>query len=157
MNKDKVLEVAQATFHFKCFPRNLASTNSWMTYFQQRHYFLGYSYGISMAFVVYSFQKYQEQKYCGAKTLMIGSLGFSGFLGIASCFLIGCCGSPMLVVYLSFLGTQFLSFTKPLIAIISSVLISAGWLWIVYRSKVDAAQLVSIPVKQENCDCDRDC
>ena len=43
------------------------------------------------------------------------------------CFLIGCCGSPMLAVYLSLFGAKALGLGKPLMALVTLVSVSCGY------------------------------
>ena len=38
----------------------------------------------------------------------MGGITLSGFLAVAGCYLLGCCGSPMLAVYMSLFGVSFL-------------------------------------------------
>jgi hypothetical protein len=58
---------------------------------------------------------------------------FSGFLAVAGCFLLGCCGSPMLAVYLSLFGAGFLPFAKPLVAALTTLSILGAWCWVSRR------------------------
>jgi hypothetical protein len=53
----------------------------------------------------------------------------SGFLAVAGCYLLGCCGSPMLAVYVSVFGAHFLPLTKPLVAVITVLSIVVAWWW----------------------------
>jgi len=48
------------------------------------------------------------------------------------CFLIGCCGSPMLAVYLSLFGAKALGLGKPLMALVTLVSVSCGY-WFLSR------------------------
>ena len=41
--------------------------------------------------------------------------------------MLGCCGSPMLAVYLSLFGAAFLPWAKPLIALLTTVTLFAAW------------------------------
>ena len=50
-------------------------------------------------------------------------------MAVAGCFLVGCCGSPMLGVYLSLFGAAFLPFAKPLAAGLSTLLILGSYWW----------------------------
>ena len=43
------------------------------------------------------------------------------------CFLIGCCGSPMLAVYLSLFGAKALGLGKPLMALVTLVSVNCGY------------------------------
>ncbi len=93
-------------------------------------YWLGYSYALPLAFASVALRRYREQRMCRARTLAIGGVAFSGFLAVAACFLLGCCGSPMLAVYLSLFGAAFLPLAKLLIAAITTVLILGGSWWL---------------------------
>ncbi len=108
-----------------------ATESSWMQlYLQTQSYWLGFSYALSLTFAVYAFRRYREQRYCTARNLAIGGVTFSGLLAVAGCYLIGCCGSPMLAVYLSLFGAAFLPFAKPLVALVTSVSILGAWWWL---------------------------
>jgi len=116
------------------------SEDSWIgTYVENGDYWLGFSYGLSLAFAASAFRHYRE-KQCGSpRTLALGSITFSGFLAVGGCFLLGCCGSPMLPIYLSLLGPKFLPFTKPLVAAISTMFIGIVW-WRLNRIKTSSPQ-----------------
>ncbi len=58
-----------------------------------------------------------------------------GVLYGAGCFLIGCCGSPMLAVYLSLFGASVLGFLKPLVAIVTTLSVVASAIVIVRRAR----------------------
>lgn len=109
---------------------------SWFQrYVESQSYFLSFSYSLSFAFAMYALRKYREDRYCSSKRIVIGGFSFSGILAVAGCYLIGCCGSPMLAVYLSFFGAWFLPFAKPLIALITIAFIAGAWLWMRRREK----------------------
>jgi hypothetical protein len=103
---------------------------SWLIpYIENQNYFLGYSYALCLSFASAALRCYLQERVCKARNLAIGSITLSGFLATAGCFLLGCCGSPMLVVYLNLFGVKFLSLAKPLIAIITTLTICAAWWW----------------------------
>lgn len=127
---------------------------SWIQiYLETQSYWLGFSYALSLTFAVYAFRRYREQRYCAAKNLAIGGVTFSGFLAVAGCYLIGCCGSPMLVVYLSFFGAAFLPFAKPLVALVTSISILAAWWWMNRRRPSP----VILPGSERSCPDDSNC
>ncbi len=98
-------------------------------YLDEGSYFLGYSYALAISFATVAFRSYREKRLRSAGSFAIGGLTFSGFLAFAGCYLLGCCGSPMLGVYLSLFGAGFLSFAKPLVAIITTLSIVGSWWW----------------------------
>ncbi len=98
-------------------------------------YWLGYSYALSSGFAAFAVIRYLQNRQRSAGKLALGGVGFSGFLSVAGCFLIGCCGSPMLGVYLSLFGASFLPFAKPLVAAVTTVFIVLSWFWLRRKSK----------------------
>jgi len=130
-----------------------ATEPSWMQlYLQTQSYWLGFSYALSLTFAVYAFRRYREQRQGAAKNLAIGGVTFSGLLAVAGCYLIGCCGSPMLAVYLSLFGAAFLPFAKPLVALVTSVSILGAWWWLNRRRPSPVA-----PSSESSCAGDSDC
>lgn len=126
---------------------------SWFRrYVETQSYWMGYSYAVALSFAVVALRRYQENRLCGARNLAIGGVTLSGFLAFASCFLLGCCGSPMLAVYLSLFGASFLPVAKPLVAGITSITIIAGWFWLNRRSPARALQTATRT--DPACGCD---
>lgn len=104
---------------------------SWLSlYLDTGSYWLGFSYGISIAFAVAAFRRYREARASCARNLAVGGISFSGFLSVVGCYLLGCCGSPMLAVYLSLFGAAFLPFLKPLVAALTAATTLAAWWWL---------------------------
>jgi hypothetical protein len=117
---------------------------SWLQrYIDTKGYWVGYSYALSVAFAVAALRRYREDRFCSAKTLALGGVTFSGFLALAGCFLVGCCGSPMLVVYLSLFGAWFLPLAKPMVAVVTTFSIIGAWWWMKRRGTV--GNLASTP------------
>lgn len=98
-------------------------------YIETQGYWLGLSYALSLSFAAVAFRCYCEQRSCSTKQVAIGSAILSGALPTVGCFLIGCCGSPMLVVYLSLFGAAFLPFAKPLVAGLTVISLAVAWWW----------------------------
>lgn len=121
--------------------------SAWQRYFSTQAYFISYAYSLSFAFAVISFRRYRENQICSRTTLGITGLGLSGLSSLGACFFAGCCGSPMLSVYLSFLGTKFLPFAKPLVALLTTVMVGGAWYW----SRVK--RRLAIATTSENCNC----
>ncbi len=146
-------------FHFvwvNIFPKSEPAQERWLTvpiaespgwwnrYLAGEHYWLGYVYALSIGFTIYALLLYVSSRVAATGRFAIGSLSLSGFLTLFGCFLIGCCGSPMLGVYLSLFGASFLPFAKPLVAVLITLLIAASWIWLnrKHRSEQDS-----------NCQC----
>jgi hypothetical protein len=96
-------------------------------YLKTQTYLLGYSVALSLSFASFAIRRFLEQQSKKAKGAAFGGIGASAVLGFAGCYLTGCCGSPMLGVYIGLLGPSLLPFAKPLVAIITtiSILLSA--------------------------------
>ena len=108
----------------------LPTGNSWVRdYIDAKNYWLGYSYGLSAAFASAAFRNYLKSPCRASKTFAIGGVTFSGLLAFAGCFLIGCCGSPMLVVWLNLFGAAFIPFAKPMVAVLTTLTIGPAWWW----------------------------
>jgi hypothetical protein len=110
--------------------RTLPSEQSpWLQYVDSGKIWLGLSYGLAAAFTVYCLtQLYQYRKRAVAGT--VGGLTLVGFLYAAGCFLLGCCGSPMLAVYVGLFGSRFAGFAKPFVFGLTSVSVGIGYILI---------------------------
>jgi hypothetical protein len=148
--------IGVAVFHFVwlyLFPEQNPVQSRWVPveqgppplrrYMETQSYLLGYSYALAFSFTAVAFRSYREKRSYYAGSIAVGSLTFSGILAVAGCFLIGCCGSPMLGVYLSFFGAAFLPLAKPLIAVLTTISIAVSWWWMNHRSKRGVTQGLS--------------
>lgn len=111
--------------------------NFLLVYFKQEDYLLGIAYALAGAFTVYAFREFLKWQRKDIKGVL-GGITLSSVLYLLGCFLIGCCGSPMLVVYLGLWGSKFLGFTKPLILIFTLISVIFGYFWIKKKSKTQA-------------------
>ena len=96
-------------------------------YFEQQYFFLSYSYALAGAFTIYAVVRTFKNNNCGISGI-VGGVTLTGILYVGGCFFIGCCGSPMLVVYLTLFGTSFLGFSKPFMAALTTLSIIIGYL-----------------------------
>lgn len=111
---------------------------SWFSeYIRSEAYWFGYSYALCLAFVVDAFRNFRQSQCATSRNAAIGGITFSGALAFFGCFLIGCCGSPMLVVWLNLFGASFLPFAKPLIASITTITIFGMWGWMLYKRRTN--------------------
>lgn len=103
---------------------------NWFTmYFKQSDYMMGIAYAMTAAFTVFALMIFLEFRKASL-TGMLGGITLTGFLSVGGCFLMGCCGSPMLVIYLSLFGASFLKFTKPLMLVVTSISVAIGYFWL---------------------------
>ncbi len=103
-------------------------------YFERQDYFIGVSYGLAGAFTVYAFMKFHDSLKSSTAG-MVGGITLTVVLYFAGCFLVGCCGSPMLVVYMSLFGSSFMHFAKPVMLLVTVVSVSIGFLWMERKTK----------------------
>jgi hypothetical protein len=127
-------------------------------YIQARDYLTGYSYALPLAFSAIALRRYREcrqQRKCAARNVAIGGVTFSGLLAGSGCFLLGCCGSPMLGIYLSFFGASFLPLVKPLIAGITTVTVALSYYWWIWRRSRNEVKLpqATACAASDACDC----
>jgi hypothetical protein len=102
-------------------------------YFGPGEHWLGLSYALAGTFAAWCFSRIVMLRN-EALAASASGLTWSGFLWAGACFLTGCCGSPMLPLYLGLFGPQFVNVTKPLAFGITLVSIGAGYAWMVKRT-----------------------
>lgn len=78
------------------------------SYITEQDFYLGFSYALGAAFAVWAIGQFIKTRQAAMATGAVGSVTFVGVLMAAGCFLIGCCGSPMLGVYLGLFGAKAL-------------------------------------------------
>lgn len=124
----------------------------WWSYFSSQDYFLGFSYGISFAFTAVAFRSYREKSFCNSSKFAFGGLSFSGALAIAGCFIVGCCGSPMLLVYSSMFGMKYANLAKPLVAALTSLIVAVSWFWMKKKKNFSPAvkTVTCLPTESKN-------
>ena len=105
------------------------------SYFNAGDYWLGFSYALATAFAAWCFLRVLYLRRQALASSAAG-LTLSGVLVAGVCFLTGCCGSPMLPLYLGLFGTQFLSVTKPLTFCITVLSILIGYAWMLKRAPI---------------------
>ena len=121
-------------------------TNWLKVYFGQEGYMLGISYALAVTFTIYALLKFFEFRKAGISGI-VGGVTLTGILYVGGCFFLGCCGSPMLAIYLGLFGTSFLGFTKPLILTITVISVSIGYVWIEKKTQISTPCCI----KGENC------
>lgn len=123
----------------RVFPEKAPAQSKWVAapqagltlrgYLATGSIWLGLSYAMSVAFAAAAFRNFRESRARAAAGATVGSLTLGGFLAVAGCFLLGCCGSPMLPIYLNLFGAGFLKMARPLVAILTACSLIATWLW----------------------------
>lgn len=100
------------------------------TYIADGDHYMGFSYALGAGFAVWAFLKYLRVRQAALAAGAAGSLTLIGVLMGGGCFLVGCCGSPMLGVYAGLFGAKALGVGKPLMAGITvfSILVSYWYL-----------------------------
>lgn len=98
------------------------------SYFGSGEMWLGLSYATAAAFAAFCLSRFYENRRL-AVAGTTGGLALIGFLYAAGCFLLGCCGSPMLVVYLGLFGPRFSGITGPLMFGITLASVAVGYAW----------------------------
>ena len=140
-NKIKKITVSLATFitvfmlhlfYYKITESSCAGSAWFKKYILEQEYFLGISYALSFAFMAFAFLKFKENR----KKALKAALG-GGILAIILwflCFLFGCCGSPMLIVYLNLIGLSKLKVPKLVLLIMTVIFVGIGYIWLIRKS-----------------------
>jgi hypothetical protein len=103
-------------------------------YFRSKDYFVGFSYAFASAFAAWAIGRCVISRRSQSGSAAAGSVTLVGALLAGGCFLIGCCGSPMLAIYLSVFGAKALGLAKPLMALITIVSVSCAY-WCLSRRR----------------------
>ena len=97
-------------------------------YVRDRLYLMGLSYGMALGFTAYAAARSRGARRQGVAGV-IGGLSLTGFLAAAGCFLLGCCGSPMLTVYLALFGSALAGFKDIFVFVLTALSVLIGLLW----------------------------
>ncbi len=107
----------------------LTNPNYMALYFSNGEYLIGVSYALAVGFSIYALVRFIGNQNKGIAGLL-GGMTLTGILYVGGCFLLGCCGSPMLAVYLTLFGSTFLGFTKLLTFALTLASIIVGYIWL---------------------------
>lgn len=106
-------------------------------YLKAQDYYVSFSYALAAAFAVWAITEVLRVRRAAAAAGAVGGITFAGIIAAGGCFLIGCCGSPMLGVYLSVFGATALGLAKPLTAVVTGISVALGY-WCVCRCRGSA-------------------
>lgn len=118
--------------YFKLTEGTCGSISWFQKYIKEQEYFLGISYALSFAFMAFAFLKFKENRKCALKAAIGG--GLLAIILWSLCFLFGCCGSPMLIVYLNLIGLSSLKVSKLALLVITIIFIGIGCIWLIKKS-----------------------
>jgi len=98
-------------------------------YIGSGEYWLGLSYGLVGFFAAFCLARAIGMRR-ESMAASAGGIAFGGLLWAGICFFVGCCGSPMLPIYLGLLGPKLLGVTKPLMfgLTLLSIVIGCAWM-----------------------------
>lgn len=116
------------------------------SYIQAQDYYMGFAYALGAAFAAWAVMKYFAVRQTAMAAGAVGSVTLVGILMGAGCFLIGCCGSPMLGIYAGLFGAKALGVGKPLMALVTLLSVGFGY-WHLSR------RLAKIGCSDNNCAC----
>jgi hypothetical protein len=118
--------------YFKFTESACAGSEWFQKYIKEEEHFLGISYALSFAFMAFAFLKFRENRKAALKAAFSSGL-LAVFLWF-SCFLFGCCGSPMLIVYLNLIGLSKLKVPKLILLVMTIVFIGVGYVWLIKKT-----------------------
>ncbi len=102
---------------------------------QGEDYYTGFSYALSAAFAAWAIGRFLRSRQTSIAAGAAGSITFVGILLAAGCVMIGCCGSPMLGIYLGVFGAKALGIGKPLMALVSLLSVGVGYWYLSRRAR----------------------
>ena len=149
--------------HYSWFQHNQGSS-PWLTltpdgaeaqpagYVSSGSVWLGLSYGVAASFVAFSLARLIEFRRRGVAGA-VGGLTLTGILYATGCFLLGCCGSPMLAVYVGLFGPRFLGFTGPIVFGFTVLSVAIGFVWVTRKTRTIAGVPASTPAGEASCNC----
>ena len=126
------------------------SLSFWQTYIIGQDYFVSFSYALSASFAVWATARFVYSRRRAAAIGAFGGASLVTFLAAAACFLIGCCGSPMLPIYISLFGSRAAGIGKPLMALISLISIGGGYLYVMRRPECRCADPGTCPFPEKS-------
>ena len=97
------------------------------TYFTCGAPWLGASYALSAAFTMYALMILRQNRRKAAAGA-VGGLAAMGALYAVGCFALGCCGSPMLPIYLGLLGGKLAGVGGPVMFGLTLLSVGIGFL-----------------------------
>jgi hypothetical protein len=97
-------------------------------------YWLGLSYASAAAFTGYCLARLLRLRRASLAA-SAGGLTLGGVLWAGVCFFTGCCGSPMLPLYVGLFGPKFIEATKPLTFGITVLSILLSYVWMLKRAQ----------------------
>ena len=115
-------------------------------YVKAQDYYMGFSYALGAAFAVWAFLKYLTIRQAAVAAGAAGGVTLVGILMGAGCFMVGCCGSPMLGIYAGLFGAKALGVGKPLMALITLLSVGFGY-WYLSR------RMAKIGCSDSSCKC----
>lgn len=92
-------------------------------------YIIGISVACSFAFAAFVLQRTFSQTRTKLAAVTTAS-GFGTFMAVFGCFLVGCCGSPVLAVYAGIFGAAFAPLAKWLTLVVTLLSVGFGFWWI---------------------------
>jgi hypothetical protein len=126
------------------------SINFWQSYIISQDYFVSFSFALSASFAVWAIARFAYSRRRAAVVGAFGGVSLVTLLAAAGCFLIGCCGSPMLPIYVSLFGSKAAGIGKPLTALISLISIGGGYLYIATRRECNCTDPESCPFPEKS-------
>jgi hypothetical protein len=126
------------------------SASFWQSYIISQDYFVSFSYALSASFAVWATARFVYFRRRAAAVGAFGGVSVLTLLTAAGCLLIGCCGSPMLPIYVSLFGSKAVGIGKPVMALISLISIGGGYLYVMRRPECNCADPEICPFPEKS-------
>ena len=126
------------------------SGSFWQGYIIGQDYFVSFSYALAASFAVWATARFIYSRRRAAALGSFGGVSLVTLLAAAGCFLIGCCGSPMLLIYVSLFGSKAAGLGKPLMALVTLISIGGGYLYVVRHSECNCTDPEKCPFPEKS-------
>lgn len=113
----------------QCCAGSCELPSAWDRYIQSQDYLIGYSCALGFAFSADALRRFIELRSVAARNAATGSFGLTALFCGGACFLLGCCGSPMLGVWLTLFGANVLPMAKPIAAGVATIAVAVAAWW----------------------------
>lgn len=104
-------------------------------YYDSGALWLGYCYGLAGGFFLWSALDFLRLRSLESAKGLAGSVSLGGLLAAFGCFMVGCCGSPMLAVWISLFGAASAPFLGPFAALLTTLSVLGGLWWLRKRGR----------------------
>ena len=96
-------------------------------YLEEQNYYISFSYALAAAFTIFALGRWRSAR-AGAVAGAATGVSLVALVAGFGCFVVGCCGSPMLPVWIALFGARGVGLAKPIVAGLTVLSLGVGYL-----------------------------